>query len=141
MTITTLDPRARVRHLLDQVTVTSIETGRHLEGPAKRSRILAAARGYEATLVTINWGNTSPEAVREALDALKDPAERAQDAIKTSARESRTVHLDGGSDEGNALYSQCEGSEDTHDGATTEYWGTTASCHTWRVHLHRGVSQ
>lgn len=67
------------------------------------------------------------------------PAVRAHEAIEASVRDLRTVHLDGGTDEGNALYSRCDDCVDTHEGATTEYWGTTLDCHTWRVHLHRTV--
>lgn len=65
------DPRARVQQLLDEITVTSIETGKPLPEIAKRGRVFAACRGHVPTLVTINWGTTSPEAVRAALDVLR----------------------------------------------------------------------
>lgn len=70
-TETVPDVRARIQRLLSCVTVTNIETGRRLEGLAKRGRIFAAARGYQNTLVEIRWNGVSPEAVREALDALR----------------------------------------------------------------------
>lgn len=63
--------RASIRRLLAEVTVTNVETGKPLDRQAKLGRVIAACRGYEATLVLIDWGTTSPEAVREALDALR----------------------------------------------------------------------
>lgn len=72
MTSTHLDPRTRVRNLLDQIQVTNIETGKPLAHQAKLGRVIAACRGHIPTLVSINWGSTTCEAVREALDALRE---------------------------------------------------------------------
>ncbi len=72
MTHTTVDPRTRVRHLFDQITVTNLETGKPLSEQAKRGRVIAACRGHVPTLVRIDWGQTTPEAVREALDAMRE---------------------------------------------------------------------
>lgn len=71
MTTTTLDPRTRVRHLLDQITVVNLETGKPLSQQAKLGRVIAACRGHVPTLVRIDWGATSAAAVRDALDALR----------------------------------------------------------------------
>lgn len=73
MTNTTVsDPRARVRHLLERITVTSLETGRPLNRQAKLGRVIAAARGHVHSLVDIDWGTTSLAEVREALDAARE---------------------------------------------------------------------
>ena len=72
MTIATVpDPRTRVRHLLDQITVTSLTTGKKLDPQAKLGRVSAACRGYQHNLVEIDWGPTSMDEVRTALDALR----------------------------------------------------------------------
>lgn len=57
--------------MLDQITVTNVATGQPLPEIAKRGRVFAACRGHVPTLVTIDWGSTTPEAVREALDTLR----------------------------------------------------------------------
>ena len=61
----------RVRELLASVTVTNIETGKPLDRQAKLGRVIAACRGHVPTLVTINWGGTSPAEVRAALDEVR----------------------------------------------------------------------
>lgn len=71
-TQTVTDPRARVRTLLDQITVTNIETGKPLNHQAKLGRVIAACRGHVHTLVTIDWGTTTADEVRAALDALRE---------------------------------------------------------------------
>lgn len=62
--------RARVQSLLDQITVTTLD-GRKLGEIAKRGRVFAAVRGHIPSLVHINWGSTTPEAVKAALDELR----------------------------------------------------------------------
>ena len=77
MTNTTLpdnDSQARVRELLARITVTSLETGKRLNPQATLGRVIAACRGHVSALVDIDWGTASPEAVREALDALRGAA-------------------------------------------------------------------
>lgn len=65
------DVRARLQQLLDQVTVTNIQTGKPLAEMGKRGRVFAACRGHVPTLVTIDWGSTNPAAVKAALDELR----------------------------------------------------------------------
>lgn len=71
MTITTLDPPTRVRHLLEQIDVTNIETGKPLAPQAKLGRVIAACRGHVPALVSIDWGSTTPAEVRAALDEMR----------------------------------------------------------------------
>jgi len=95
------DPQSRVRQLLQQITVTNIETGQRLDGAAKRGRVFAAARGYVSTLVHVEWNGTATE-MKAALDALRteqdpppprrltrDRAERVIDRCLTPMRASR----------------------------------------------------
>jgi len=72
MTTTTIDPRTRVRQLLSAITVTSLTSGKPLTPQAKLGRVIAACRGHLPTLVHIDWGTTTPEAVRDALDAARE---------------------------------------------------------------------
>lgn len=72
MTIATLDPRTRVRNLLEKIEVTNVVTRKPLHAQAKLGRVIAACRGHVATLVSINWGTTTPEEVREALDEMRE---------------------------------------------------------------------
>lgn len=72
MTTTTVDPRAKARNLMEKVRVFSLETGKALPERAARGRIIASIRGYQNTLCRIEWNGVSPEAVREALDELRE---------------------------------------------------------------------
>lgn len=71
-TPTVSDPRARVRALLQQVRVTNLETGKRLDPQASLGRVIADVRGYQHTLVSVDYGDTATrDEICRALDELR----------------------------------------------------------------------
>ena len=72
MTVRTVpDVRSRIQHLLASVTVTSLETGKPLEGMAKRGRVIADVRGYQHKLVAVDYGTTSRAEFLALFDQMR----------------------------------------------------------------------